>query len=680
MKSAPRQLSPLAILAFVFMISVSLFLLVELFPSLLYHTMDIAPYLVFHNIAEVFSIMVSFSIFGVGWFTYEQSKNRHALFLSCAFLAIGLMDFMHTLSFPGMPSFITPSSMLKSTQLWIAVRMYAAVMFLASAFIDADTRNRLLSRQVLLPAALAVTGLVFVGAVFYPSKLPATFIQDKGLTSFKIYSEYLIIILLACSIPAYWRRYAKTGTKQLMYYMAAFLVCIFSELAFTVYKSTFDTYNMLGHIYKAAAFALIYRGIFAASVRYPYVKLVETAEKLREHEALLSEYQRTGQVGSYDWNAATDTIWWSDEYYRIYGLDPSIPPPNYAEHLKAYTPESAARLDLAVKRVMEPSEPCEYEVDLELAVPTASTKWILTRGVAKRDANGKFLGLAGTVQDFTERKNAEAELRTLYAELEQRVSERTADLNEKTLELEQANAKLKELDRLKSLFIASMSHELRTPLNSIIGFSSVILDEWVGPVNAEQKENLAIILRSGKHLLTLINDVIDVSKIEAGIIEPVPEQFDLRDLIEEAISLIKQELEKKGVALRIDAPPQQMYTDRCRLLQCVLNLLSNAVKFTKHGGVTVETRVKGPGEMPEACSAEIAVTDTGVGIREEDLPRMFQPFVRLVTPGEVTVPGTGLGLYLSRKLAAEILKGDILLTSEYGKGSRFVLKVPVRLP
>jgi len=307
--------------------------------------------------------------------------------------------------------------------------------------------------------------------------------------------------------------------------------------------------------------------------------------------------------------------------------------------------------------------------------------WVLVNAEPEYDDGGEITLVVLSFVDITERKKAEAELRTLYAELEQRVSERTADLNEKTLELEQANAKLKELDRLKSLFIASMSHELRTPLNSIIGFSTVILDEWIGPANAEQKENLAIILRSGKHLLTLINDVIDVSKIEAGIIEPVPEQFDLRDLIEEAISLIKQELEEKGVDLRIDAAPQQMYTDRCRLLQCVLNLLSNAVKFTKHGGVTVETRViNGPCEMPEACSAEIAVTDTGVGIREEDLPRMFQPFVRLVTPGEVTVPGTGLGLYLSRKLAAEILKGDILLTSEYGKGSRFVLQVPVRLP
>jgi signal transduction histidine kinase len=124
-----------------------------------------------------------------------------------------------------------------------------------------------------------------------------------------------------------------------------------------------------------------------------------------------------------------------------------------------------------------------------------------------------------------------------------------------------------------------------------------------------------------------------------------------------------------------------MRTDRRRLLQYVLNLLSNAVKFTEQGGVTVATRiVRSPGATPEAGVVEISVTDTGIGIREEDLPRMFQHFVRLASPLQATVPGTGLGLYLTRKLAAEVLKGDIMLTSEYGKGSRFTLRIPVRLP
>jgi signal transduction histidine kinase len=309
-------------------------------------------------------------------------------------------------------------------------------------------------------------------------------------------------------------------------------------------------------------------------------------------------------------------------------------------------------------------------------------------------ADGSVIGVASLVQDITERKRAEDEIRELNAGLEKRVSERTLelqesqqalmniveDLNLKTGELEQVNAKLKELDRLKSMFIASMSHELRTPLNSIIGFSSVILNEWIGRVNAEQKENLAIILRSGKHLLNLINDVIDVSKIEAGKIESAAEEFDLHDLISEAVSLVWKDMEEKGLDLQVAATHQQMHTDRRRLLQCVLNLMSNAVKFTGKGSVTVETRiVHSPGEAPGGEAAEISVTDTGIGIKEEDLERLFQPFVRLVSPAQATVPGTGLGLYLTRKLTAEVLKGDILVTSEYGTGSRFTIKLPVRI-
>lgn len=299
-----------------------------------------------------------------------------------------------------------------------------------------------------------------------------------------------------------------------------------------------------------------------------------------------------------------------------------------------------------------------------------------------------------------EREAADLELTRYREHLEELVEERTAelhqrsaellesqqalmniveDLNEKSADLQEANSRLQEVDRLKSMFIASMSHELRTPLNSIIGFSSILHDGWIGPINAEQKENLAIILRCGKHLLNLINDVIDVSKVEAGRIESVAEEFDLQGLVDEAVSLVRKEADGKGIFLRVENVHLQMRTDRRRLLQCVLNLLSNALKYTESGGVTVTSRlVPGAGEMLDTM--ELCVTDTGIGIREENLPRMFEPFVRLASPLQSTVPGTGLGLYLTRKLTVDVLKGDITMTSEYSRGSCFTIKVPVRLP
>lgn len=253
-------------------------------------------------------------------------------------------------------------------------------------------------------------------------------------------------------------------------------------------------------------------------------------------------------------------------------------------------------------------------------------------------------------------------------------------LNTRSMELKQANEKLLEVDRLKSMFIASMSHELRTPLNSIIGFSSIVLKEWCGPVNKEQAENLSTILAAARHLLMLINDVIDVSKIEAGKLESIVEDFDLGDLVGAAIGMIKSE--RGGNGLEFSAAPVSlaMHTDRRRLLQCLINLLSNAAKFTLKGGVTVSVaHVKGTGKAAAPDRVAITVTDTGIGIREEDIPRLFSPFVRLASPLAGRTKGTGLGLYLVKKIAAEILNGEVSVKSVYEKGSEFTIDIPVRL-
>lgn len=386
--------------------------------------------------------------------------------------------------------------------------------------------------------------------------------------------------------------------------------------------------------------------------------------------------------------------------------------------------------------------------------PDGEVRYVHEKCEHTRDENGRIILSTGTVQDITERKKAEEDLRKLNEGLEQRVSARTADLqktgielqgsqhalmnivedlNQKTDELEQANIKLKELDRLKSMFISSMSHELRTPLNSIIGFSSILLNGWIGPINDEQKQNLSTILKAGKHLLTLINDVIDVSKIEAGIIDIRIEEFDLNDMLAEAVELIEKEAKDRGLELKIGPVHQLMCTDRRRLLQCVINLLSNAVKFTDKGFVRITAqRVKGqvasskgqetkdlgaPTVGAEASSEgqgareekdrgsrieghgeersslllatcyltldgdfiEISVSDTGIGIKEEDMEKLFQPFVRLDSPLRGTVSGTGLGLYLTKKLVVDILKGDIICHSRYGEGSCFTIKIPVRI-
>ena len=298
------HMSPRAILVASIIASSLPFLLVMLFPDQLHFVMDGASYLLFHNIAEFFSIMVSLSIFSVGWYTYNQSKDHHALFLSAAFLSIGLMDFMHTMASAAMPDFITPNSTNKSAQFWIAVRLFSAVAFFLSAYIYKERDQKWLpktafsKKTTLLTIALGVPALVLTGITFYPSHMPDAFITGVGLTSFKIYSEYLIVCLLFLAAAAYWKRMKQSGDGLLMYYVVAFIISGFSELVFTAYKIDFDIHNVLGHIYKVAAFCLIYVGIFVSSIRNPYLERKQAEESLRrsKEELELRVEERTVEL------------------------------------------------------------------------------------------------------------------------------------------------------------------------------------------------------------------------------------------------------------------------------------------------------------------------------------------------------------------------------------------------
>jgi hypothetical protein len=229
MQNKLTKLSPQTTLLGIFLVSVSLVCAVTLLPSLFYRKFDASLYLTFHNFAELFGAIVCISIFGVGWFAFDQSKNRHALFLSTMFLGVGLIGLMHTLSFPGMPPFVTPNSSNKCNQFWLAFRLYYALAFLASAYVYPDTRNRLLTRTSLLLFSVAVSIIVFWAVIYYPSYLPLTFIDGKGLTPFKVFSEYVIIGLLAISLGAYWKRFSRTNDKLLILYVSALALSIVSE-------------------------------------------------------------------------------------------------------------------------------------------------------------------------------------------------------------------------------------------------------------------------------------------------------------------------------------------------------------------------------------------------------------------------------------------------------------------
>ena len=257
-----------------------------------------------------------------------------------------------------------------------------------------------------------------------------------------------------------------------------------------------------------------------------------------------------------------------------------------------------------------------------------------------------------------------AELETYNRELEARVAQRTEELSDALLQAQDA-------DRLKSVFLATMSHELRTPLNSIIGFSGILLQELAGPLNAEQSKQMGMVRDSARHLLALINDVLDISKIEAGQLRVERAPFAMRSAIESAVRAVSPLAQKKGLALHqvIADEVGDISSDRRRVEQILLNLLSNAIKFTEQGEVRIECRVQGKW-------LDTSVHDTGMGIRPEDLGALFEPFRQLETGLNRRHEGTGLGLAICKNLV-RLLGGEIHVGSEWGKGSIFTFMLPL---
>jgi len=265
-----------------------------------------------------------------------------------------------------------------------------------------------------------------------------------------------------------------------------------------------------------------------------------------------------------------------------------------------------------------------------------------------------------------EKEKRAAELIIANKELVFQYNEKEKRAAELIIALERAELS----DRLKSVFLATMSHELRTPLNSIIGFSGILLQENPGPLNEEQKKQLGMVQTSGRHLLSLINMILDISRIEAGEMTATNGPFNIMEVIEDILKILSPYAESKEIALNITKKPKngEIISDRQRVHQVLLNLVNNAIKFTEKGSVSISCYI-------ESKSIKVEITDTGIGIEEENMTGIFDPFIQIDNNLTRKYEGSGLGLSISQKLM-EILHGKIEVKSEVGVGSSFIITLP----
>ncbi len=299
-----------------------------------------------------------------------------------------------------------------------------------------------------------------------------------------------------------------------------------------------------------------------------------------------------------------------------------------------------------------------------------SVDWVRWEIRPWAQADGSIGGIVMFTEVITARVRAEGDIRRLHDELRLRAAELEQRVAERTSQLEVAKLLAEGADQVKSVFLATMSHELRTPLNSIIGFTGILLQRLPGELNAEQEKQLCIVRDASRHLLALISDALDISKVEAGELHVARDRFDLSALLERLGSAFAPQAERRRLAFTLDAGDGESMAmgDARRVEQVLNNLVSNALKFTPRGGISLSCVRKGDFFV-------ITVADTGVGIRREDMDRLFRPFSQIENGLSGISQGTGLGLAISLRLV-QALGGRLTAESEWGKGSRFTFTLP----
>lgn len=611
-------------------------------------------FLLFHSLAESFAVLVIAGVVVAGSYSWRERENGYATFLSIALGFAGFVLLLHMLAYRGMGVFPDASADLP-TKLWLISRyLLAGALLIAPWFL-----SRRPNRALIALVYGSITALL-LASVFAWDLFPPAFVPGEGLTPFKVVSEYVVIALfvIAGAVLVWMRR--GFNPSALRFVLGAIALLIAAELAFTVYADVYALTNAVGHVLQIAAFACIFHAFVNVGISGPLREAYHALEDSEARFRLLVEsapeaiFVQTGGSFAYVNGTALHTFGarTPDELLGTPVAD------RFGEQFRDQVLNRIRALN-EDRRAAPPADELAVRLD-------GSTIWLAVSAVPIRfgDQDGALV----FARDVSSRKAAELEVAEHRDRLEELVRARTSDL-------EATNAELVRANQAKSRFLANVSHELRTPLNSVIGFSSVLAQGLAGPLSEEQQAQVDMINASGRYLLTLVDDVLDLSKIEAGRTELQITRVEPSHILEEVAEIMRPLAAQKSLSFFVEPSDaiEPVESDSGKVKQILLNLLGNAVKFTESGRVDVAAR------QGEGGSVVFTITDTGPGIEAASVPRVFDAFTQFARDGEAKPKGTGLGLAISREYALAI-GGTLDVSSEPGVGSTFTLTLPSKPP
>jgi len=577
-------------------------------------------YLLFHIIAEIFSIIVAFSIFIISWNSRRFIDNNYFLFIGIAFLFVGLMDLAHTIAYPGM-AVLPGSGTNAAAQLWISARYIQGLSLLAAPLLI----GRRLRFNWLIPSYGLIVLLLWV-SIFYWQNFPACFIEGVGLTAFKKISEYVISLILLGSIFVTFQKRREFDSMVLRLLFAAIIVTIISELFFTLYEHPFGLPNLIGHFLKIVSFYLIYKAIIETGLVRPYDLLFrnlrQSEKRYRDlYEEAPNAYLSVnikGKIERANRSAAEMLGYSRDDLIGQAALD-----------LYADTPYGKAKAEGVFKRFMAGEEIRDEE--LEMRRTDGSSVWINLSVRPIRDKDGQVIASRSEVVDITEHKR---------------------------------------LDQLKDDFIGLVSHELRSPMTVITGAINTVLTESERLSPAETRQLLKDAALESESLSHMLGNLLELSRVQANRLSLFTEAISVRKVIEDTVDNIKRRSSVHHFITDLPEKLPPVYADELRLERILYNLLENAVKYSPQGG-DIKVSVQADKER-----LIIGVSDQGVGISASDQARLFEPFQRLEESRPDVTGGVGLGLMVCRRLV-EAHGGQIWVESEPGRGSTFFFTLPL---